>query len=132
MTDKISKNIPFQKRDDEERIVGGIVYAPNQVDSQGDWTDEVELKKAMYQFMEASQGFNEMHVTQDKRVSVLECFQPEEDTVKGGGVIPAGAWWVSLRVHDDDLWEKVKSEEYTGFSLQGSGTRIKDYAPQDS
>lgn len=132
MTEKIEKEVEFQKQDDDERIVGGIVYAPNQVDSQGDWTDEVELKKAMYNFMEASQGFNEMHVTQDKRVSVLECFQPEEETVKGNGVIPKGAWWVSLRVHDDALWEKIKSGEYNGFSLQGSGTRIKNYAPQDS
>ncbi|GAJ15535.1 unnamed protein product, partial [marine sediment metagenome] len=39
----------------DEHIVCGVVYAPNEVDSQGDTTTEEEIRKALYSYMEGPQ-----------------------------------------------------------------------------
>lgn len=36
--------------------------------------------------------------------------------------MPVG-WWIGFRVTDDDVWEKVKSGEYSMFSIGGTAIR---------
>ncbi len=44
------------KADMKKRYTLGVVYEPNVVDSQGDWTDVEEIEKAAHGFMLALQG----------------------------------------------------------------------------
>lgn len=46
----------FIKRDDKQRYTLGIVYEPNIVDSQNDFSDEMEIEKACWSFMRKLQG----------------------------------------------------------------------------
>ena len=33
--------------------------------------------------------------------------------------IPKGSWFVSYKIDNDELWEKVKSGEVRGYSIEG-------------
>jgi hypothetical protein len=113
----------IMKKDPAQQIVGGVVYEPNAVDSQGDFTDAKEITKTMYRFMEKygtqPQRIKVMHKGKAYFFPILECFQPEEDTTKGGDKIKAGAWWLMIKVTDPKVWSDVESGALTGFSMGG-------------
>ena len=44
------------KTDSKKRYTLGVVYEPDKVDSQGDWSDEEEIEKACWNFMKLIQG----------------------------------------------------------------------------
>jgi hypothetical protein len=33
--------------------------------------------------------------------------------------LPEGSWMATFYVENDEIWEKVKKQEYNGFSLEG-------------
>ena len=112
----------FTKVDDEQRIVGGIVYAPDEVDSQGDYTDTEEIWAAMKQYMINTGGLMKiMHKGKQIDAPVIDVFQAEVDTMKGGSHIPAGAWYQSNYIPEgmDDVWESIKKGELSGYSMAG-------------
>jgi hypothetical protein len=41
-------------------------------------------------------------------------------TVYGYEGLPAGTWMVKMRVNSDNVWQRVKSGELKGFSVEGS------------
>ena len=106
-----------------QQVIGGIVYEPNEIDTQGDFTDEKEIEKAMYRFMEK-------YATDTKRIRInhggkryffpiLESFQPEVDTIKGDKPLKKGSWWLMLKVTNKAIWDKIVSGELAGFSMGG-------------
>ena len=115
---------PFLKiRSEEERLVGGIVYAPGEVDGQGDWTDAEEIWKAMKSHMIDHAGTVQvMHDGVPRGMPIVECFVAEADTVKAGDCIPAGAWYLAVYVPPEmeSLWKKIKAGEIGGFSMSGT------------
>ena len=34
--------------------------------------------------------------------------------------LPVGTWMISMKVENDDVWDRVKSGEIKGFSIEGS------------
>ncbi len=45
---------------------------------------------------------------------------PQKDKSAAYGFnLPAGTWFVSMKVEDPLVWKKVKSKELTGFSVEG-------------
>ena len=46
--------VDFKKSDAEQGVVYGIVYAPDEVDTQGDFANADEIKRAAYNFMKRS------------------------------------------------------------------------------
>jgi len=111
------------KLDKKKQIVGGIVYEPNEVDTQGDYTDTAEIEKAMHRFMEK-------YATNAKRIRIdhkgkkyffpiLECFQPESDTVKGDQPLKKGSWWIQIKILNKEIWKKIEDGTLTGFSMGG-------------
>ena len=111
-----------------ERIVGGLVYKAKDPDSQDDWADEDVIRQAMHEFMEEGLTFSIGH-EKEIEARVLECFQAEEDTKKGGGDVPKGAWWMTLRIVDDWAWGLVETGEVRGFSWEGLVLRKRGLSP---
>ena len=112
----------FFKIDDEERVVGGIVYAPDEVDGQGDYTDAREIWKAMKRYMVENHGVMKiMHEGLTVGTPIVECFQAEQDTTKEGVDIPAGAWYLCVHVpaQHELLWKAIKAGDIGGFSMAG-------------
>ncbi len=56
-------------------------------------------------------------------VSVIESWIKEGESDKsadyGFGDLPVGTWFVKIRIHDDELWAKIKSGEVRGLSIEG-------------
>ena len=47
-----------------------------------------------------------------------------EDPIKDksslyGFSLPAGTWYVAMKVNDDKIWKMIKSKSLTGFSVEG-------------
>jgi len=113
----------FTKVDEEERIVGGIVYAPDEVDSQGDYTDADEIWNALKGYMINTGGVMKiMHKGKEIDAPVVEVFQAEADTMKGGSHIPAGAWYQANYIPEemDDVWNDIRDGRLTGYSMAGN------------
>ncbi len=111
------------KIDKAQQIVGGIIYEPDVVDTQDDFTDKKEIEKAMNRFMIK-------YATNTKRIKInhegkklffpiIESFIPDHDIQKGGETIKAGSWWLMVKVTNDRIWKEIESGKLTGFSMGG-------------
>lgn len=70
-------------------------------------------------------NFNVMHAPDSKStgVTVFESFIVDRELgklpMKGFEDVADGSWFVSAKVEDEAIWEKVKSGEVKGFSVEG-------------
>jgi ATP-dependent DNA ligase len=124
-SEKFSMEFDIAFKSEEEQVVGGIVYEPLKYDTDGDWSDENVIRDAMYYFMENGLSFSVGH-EKPFNATVLESFQAEKDTMKGGAVVPEGSWYMLLRINDDWVWEMIKNKELNGFSWEGSVFRQRN------
>lgn len=108
----------------DERYVLGIVLEPETVDSQQDIYSSEEIRQAAHKFMEEFRNTGLMHrANVNDRVRILESYiAPCDFDVNGQGV-KKGTWLMAVRVNDDEMWDAVKSEKLTGFSIGGSAVR---------
>jgi len=117
------------KLNKRKHLVGGVVYEPESVDSQGDYTDAEEIEKAIERFMEKyskdPKRIRVNHEGQAYYFPIIECFQPETDIKKGGKVVKAGSWWLMVKVTDNDIWQLIESGKLTGFSMGGRASEAK-------
>src|SRR5690606_1112254 len=115
------------KVNSEERIVTGIVLKPNVEDLQGDIVSEEEIRKAMFSFMEWFGTLGYMHKDYNRNLKLIENYQaPQDLTFTIGGervIVKKGTWLMTVKVNDDEIWEKVRAGEITGFSVKGYGVR---------
>lgn len=115
--------IEFIKVDTSQHLVGGIIYEPNEVDTQGDFAVEEDITKAMYRFMEKystqTARIKVQHEGESHSFPIIECFQPETDIRKGGKVVKKGSWWLMVKITNDAVWRDIEEGRLTGFSMGG-------------
>lgn len=114
----------FKKIDKKEHVVGGIIYEPDEEDTQGDEASAEEIWKALKNYMVKKKSIKVMHRGKIKSVPIVECFQAEEDTHKGGDgpehLIKKGAWWLSIYLgKEPEIWKDVLAGKLNGFSMAG-------------
>jgi hypothetical protein len=63
------------------------------------------------------------------QVKVLESYLAPTDFTIGELAVRKGTWLLAVRVLSDELWERVKSGDLTGFSIGGSARRVPEPAP---
>ena len=133
--DSLYIDVAFEmhKAREDERLVSG--WANVALDKDGnaplDWQDDViapeTLEKAAINFMLDYRGSGEMHKG-DSKGTVVESivFTKEKQQALGipEGVVPEG-WFITVKVHDPDVFEKVKNGTYRMFSIQGTAKRVK-------
>jgi hypothetical protein len=113
------------KTDDERRMVYGIVYAPDRVDSQGDFADRFEIERAAHWFIKAHRS---AQVDKNHAFEALPGAYVAESWITRGDdglfaeMVPH-AWAVGIKVEDEALWNAVKAGEYAGLSLAGHAER---------
>jgi site-specific DNA-adenine methylase len=111
----------------DERYVLGIVLEPEVVDAQGDIYSSEEIRRAAHRFMEEFGGLGLMHrLRVNGQVKVLESYLAPVDFTLGEVQVRKGTWLLAVRVLADDLWERVKNGELTGFSIGGSARRVPE------
>jgi len=112
---------------DDERYVLGVVLVPEQVDAQGDIYSHEEVRQAAHLFMEEFGGLGLMHQLRvNDQVKVLESYLAPTDFQIGEVVVPRGTWLRAVRVLSDELWQRVRNGELTGFSIGGSARRVPE------
>ena len=117
----LSKTIQIMKIDDDKQIVYGIVYSPNEVDTDGDFASAEAIEKIAYKFMKNAHTPN---VDQQHDFDSDEGFVAESWLTKSGDPLfsadPAGSWAVGIKVENEDTWALVKSGEIKGLSMAGT------------
>jgi len=118
--ERIVPIIPVLKEaDKDEHIVYGIVYEPDEEDSQGDEADAEEIRKAAYQFMEEVQTFKVMHKGSNVKVRILENYLAPVDFKIEGQSVKKGSWVLVTRILDKKIWKAIKKGKLTGYSMAG-------------
>ena len=129
MSDK--RRLYITKMDEDKRLAFGwanvavTVDGEQTPDRQGDVIDTDVLEDAAYRFVELYREGGEMHERGNVAVLVESVVFTKEKMWAMGiptGTVPEG-WWVGFRVLYDDVWEKVKTGEYSMFSIGGRAIR---------
>lgn len=106
----------IRKTDDELQIVYGEVYAPNVPDVHGEFMTPVEVRKMAHLFM-TKKILDQCDTNHDNAVNgstVVESFIAREDDE----IYLSEAWVIGMHVPDSVMWEKIKSGEINGFSME--------------
>lgn len=122
----------YKARDDEQLVSGWANVAINKDGSVPlDWQDDViapaTLEKAAINFMMDYRGSGVMHEGDDKGTVVESIVFTKEKQAAIGipeGTVPEG-WFITVKVHDPEVFAKVKDGTYRMFSIQGTAKRVK-------
>jgi len=111
------------KRDDEQRLVYGVVLEPETFDLQEDSCSFDTIQKASHTYLQESRVVGDLHL-QSALASVVESYLAPCDFEMNGQQVLKGSWVMVVKVHDPVLWKSVLDGEYTGFSIGGFGERV--------
>jgi hypothetical protein len=125
----LEKEVPILKVNNEKRLVTGIVYEPDTVDSQNEFMKADAIEKAAHKFMEDYRQVDKQHTFHSENVSVVESYVTKGDTKIGDTDIKKGTWVMTTKVNDDKIWDDVKKGKFKGYSMGGSGKRIEHKTP---
>ena len=131
---KEHKEVRLAEVDGEKRILMGPALIPNKkiyrkgADDNEDYYiyfSEDTVRKASELFFIKSKHNNSTyeHQIELEGMSVVESWivdDPTNDKSNAYGFdLPKGSWVVSMKVLNDDVWQRVKNEEVKGFSIEG-------------
>jgi len=114
-----------------EYIVGGIVSVANEVDTQGDILPAKEIWKGMKSWMLKGGKVKVMHKGIPINAKVIECFQADTKTYKGGRTedhaINPGDWYASVYLgaskKSREVFDRIVKGELNSFSIGGTAER---------
>lgn len=114
------------RKSDDKQLIYGIVYAPDQVDSQGEYAKAEDIEAAAYGFMKSR---NVLNVDANHDFDPKAAYVAESWLIKGTDSLfdkePEGTWIVGIKVEDAGLWASVKKGELEGISMAGSAVKIR-------
>jgi hypothetical protein len=109
----LTKLIPIAKIDDEQHMVYGIVYSPDEVDTDGHTATAAEIKKASENFMKSGRT---KAVDKQHNYKTNEGFVAENWITKKGDPLfpddPVGSWAVRIKVEKQETWSSVSTVRY--------------------
>ena len=130
--DKFEMFVPISKIDEEQKIVfgWGLVNKVNgqlYTDSQNDQVEDIDLEKAVYDFMVVPKH-DEMHKRLVPDSQIVESFVVTDEKLQKmfpGETVPIGkrGWWLAVKINDPEVFAKHKDGTYTGFSITGTAKR---------
>ncbi len=118
---EFNKTIEIRKTNDEEHMVYGIVYAPDEVDAHGDIATAEVIKDASERFMRAK---NIDKIDRQHDLVNDNGFVAETWIVKSGDPMfpdDAGAWAVGIKVTNEETWKAIKKGDIGGLSMGAQG-----------
>ncbi len=115
------------KIDEDEQLVfgwasisadefGGLV-----VDSDNEVIEPDVLEKAVYQYVLEERGAGELHEGESIGQMVESLVVTPEKAKAMGLTVPLSTgWWFGVKIHDADVFAKVKDGTYSMFSIGGT------------
>jgi len=124
--------VEFKAVDEEKRIVVGLALVPNKLiyRKSGDYEYNITfskdtVRKAAELFMKRLKNNNATleHQEVAEGVSVIESWIVEDPSKDKTALYNLnaveGAWAVTMKVYNDEVWGDVKEGKYLGFSIEG-------------
>jgi len=131
-TPSYAKDITFKKSDKKKGVVYGIVYSPNEEDTQGDIATADEITKAAYFFMKAR---NTANVDKQHSFEKEDAFVAESWITKENDPVfpdePVGSWAVAIKLESDELKKAVEDGELNGISMAGTAKKEETQKADD-
>jgi hypothetical protein len=105
----------------KHRITYDVVYAPWEVDLQGQYATADQVRKMAYNFMRRKGGTNLMHVTGLKMSDGQPAGTIVENLItrRGDPDFPPDAWVMGVDWHPE-AWKAILKGELTGYSIEGA------------
>lgn len=117
--------VDLKKYNLEKGLVYGIVYMPDEVDSQGDFTSSEEIERAAHEFLPQA-AMNLHHTDKEANVTVVESYiAPCDLKFDSGELVKKGSWILVSKVNDADLLKSIETGEITGYSLEGTCMKLE-------
>ena len=131
---KEKHNLTFAKVDEEKRMLVSPALIPNKQIFRYDPNTDSEyyvyfspetVRQASELYLKHNNHHKATHEHSERVSGVLTVESwiiedPKMDKSKLYGYnLPKGSWMVKMRVDNDELWEKVKSGELRGLSIEG-------------
>ncbi len=110
---------------DPKKLVYGVVYEPNVLDSQGEFADAISIEKAAHNFLADSRNIDLQHNFKSDFGTVVESYVAPADFEINGNKITKGSW-VLVTKANDDVWEKIINGEINAYSMGGQAERVED------
>lgn len=121
-------SVPIIKRDDDQRIVTGIVLEPDEVDAHNDTISPEVIEEAAHKFLARFNRGTKLGVMHnifgEIGVELVESFISRESMEINGKKVKKGSWIITVKIFDDLIWKKVKDGSITGFSIGGVATVV--------
>lgn len=110
---------------DEQRIFTSVVLRPDEFDTHNHIYDADVVMNACYDFNEHCLNSSVLgHFIEINKsdVAVVESFISQSDYVINDKDVKKGDWVMSVRVHNDAVWEACKAGTFKAFSVGCQGT----------
>ena len=131
---KDKNNLTFAKVDEEKRMLVSPALIPNKqifrYDPNTDsdyyvYFSKETVRKASELYLKNNNHHKATHEHQDRVSGVLtveswiiEDTKTDKSTLYGFS-LPKGTWMVKMKIENEDLWQKIKSGELKGLSIEG-------------
>ena len=130
---KEKNNLTFAKVDEEKRMLISPALIPNKQIFRHDpntdsdyyvYFSKETVQKASELYLKHNNHHKATYQHQDRVSGVLtvESWIKEGDMDKSklyGYDLPNGTWFVKMKIENDELWQKIKSGELKGLSIEG-------------
>lgn len=134
--------------DEDKRILVGAAMVPNKMihryDAQGNlyyvFFSKASIKKMADKFLkdkrtdETSVEHDGVKLGSDK-VFITESWVSDDPVYDKshfyGFELPAGTWFVAMKVNDDSVWKMIKEKSLTGFSVEGLFAEKSVFSKED-
>lgn len=133
MEEKVGVSFRVSKAVESEGLVSGWANVALSADGtapldwQGDIISPATLEKAAVNFMQDYRESGVMHVGEMKGIVVESIvFTKEKQEAIGipSGCVPEG-WFITVKVLDPEVFDKVKDGTFKMFSIQGHAKRVE-------
>lgn len=119
----------------DQRYIEGVVYAPMEIDTWGEFMDVKDVQMLAHRFMEEvhmAAAIDTQHNNTPNGTKPVQSFIAVKDDPRG---YPENSWVLGCVVSDDILWDKVKRGDISGFSFEAWVTKVPavitiEYYPQ--
>ena len=108
--------VKIEKQDPIHKIVKGVVYTANDVDTDGETMTVDDVQKACWNFLaqRKEKNIDIQHDWQESGCYVVESYMTEKDDPN----FPENSWVMAVKC-TDEIFEKVVSGDLNGFSFGG-------------
>jgi len=130
---EVEIQVHIAKAEAKRQLVYGVAMEPHQLDTYNDWESPEEIEWAAHQFLLRSQFLDDPVIGSEHERPIaaapVESYIAPVDFWFDGTpqdeehLVRKGSWVLVAKVFDKEEFAKIESEEYTGWSIQGTGYR---------